>query len=100
MSEALPVILFLHFGHSKGFKPDLILFELKFNVLVKFLSLTWTHLQVSQMWWPLTQWKILVGGTISSRQTCATNIQQQNSFKEQTRNFQQQNFTITTFLFF
>ena len=30
MSEALPVIFFLHFGHSSGFKPDLVRVEIQY----------------------------------------------------------------------
>merc|ERR1719430_1788784 len=48
MSVALPVIPFRHFGQSCRGRLDL---------------------HVSQRWCPLLHWKILVGGTISSKQT-------------------------------
>ena len=71
MSVALPVISFRHFGQTCWARLDL-------NRNIRphtFVPKVLTHLQVSQMWCPLLHWKILVGGTISSRQTCGNSYQ-------------------------
>ena len=72
MSVALPIISFLHFGQSCRLRLDLIS-DLKFLFRHR-VGTRFAHLQVSQMRCPLPHWKILVGGPISSKQTCNGNV--------------------------
>ena len=73
MSVALPMKSFLHFGQTGCFNFDLLKNSLSFIYLHSlhiWFQFDFNHLQSSQIWCPLAQWKILVGGVISSKHTC------------------------------
>ena len=79
VSVALPIISCLHFGQMQGLNPFLVkyrFFEFMRTATKLFNHFNiWAHLQVSQRRCPFLHWKILVGGAISSKHTCAvTNV--------------------------